>query len=417
LSQNQSELLRRERLDAAPGIARHARSKVLTMRTPSLQSFVVGAVLSVVACSGQISADSAWDDEEFEAGGADSRGGARNTSGTPNRGGSAGVAQGPRTGGRSGATPGVGGSPTGGVAGRGGSFGNGTGGKAAGTGGRASGMGGSTGNGGTATGGRASGGTTTTTGGRASGGTMSTGGRATGGTATGGTQSTGGRVTGGTATGGRATGGTTSTGGSNGGTPVGTCTDANRSLTSNGTGSHCNYTYEYWKDSGTGTLTLTPEGFSVEWSGINNLLGRKGRRPGSENLSVTYEANYQPNGNSYLCVYGWTTNPLVEYYIVDGWGNWRPPGGEGHVGSVSSDGGNYDIYRIPRSGPNIQGNGSFTQYWSVRTDKKTSGTITVGTHFNAWRANGMPLGSLYEVSMSVEGYQSSGKADVKFSMK
>lgn len=180
---------------------------------------------------------------------------------------------------------------------------------------------------------------------------------------------------------------------------------------------HCGYTYEYWKDQGTGTLTLTPEGFNVDWGNINNLLGRKGRRPGTENLIVNYEANYQPNGNSYLCVYGWTRNPLVEYYIVDSWGDWRPPGGEGHVGTVTSDGGTYDIYRVSRSGANIDGNGSFSQYWSVRTQKKTSGIITVGTHFNAWKNSGMPMGSLYEVSVSVEGYQSSGKAEVKFSIQ
>jgi len=29
----------------------------------------------------------------------------------------------------------------------------------------------------------------------------------------------------------------------------------------------------------------------------------------------------------------------------------------------------------------------------------------------------MSMGSFYEVSMTVEGYQSSGKADIKFSMQ
>ena len=121
---------------------------------------------------------------------------------------------------------------------------------------------------------------------------------------------------------------------------------------------------------------------------------------------------------------GWTTNPLVEYYIVDSWGNWRPPGGEGSVGAtVMSDGGTYDLYKIPRSGANIQGNGAFTQYWSVRKEKKpvngstTSGAITVANHFNAWKNNGMPMGSLYEVSLSVEGYQSAGKAEVRLSIR
>lgn len=154
------------------------------------------------------------------------------------------------------------------------------------------------------------------------------------------------------------------------------------------------------------------------WSNINNLLGRKGLRPGSANQIVTYDANYQPNGNSHLCVYGWTKNPLVEYYIVDSWGSWRPPGGSGHMGTVDSDGGTYDIYRTQRvNQPSIEGTQTFYQYWSSRTEKRASGTITVANHFDAWQSYGMNMGSLYEVSMCVEGYQSSGTADVSVSMR
>ncbi|WP_437568429.1 glycoside hydrolase family 11 protein [Sorangium sp. So ce542] len=202
-----------------------------------------------------------------------------------------------------------------------------------------------------------------------------------------------------------------------GGMPA-ACTEPDREVCNNGTNMHCGYTYEYWKDSGSGCLTNTSEGFSVNWSNINNLLGRKGIRPGSKDQIVTYEADYRPNGNSYLCVYGWTKGPLVEYYIVDSWGTWRPPGGEGHMGTVESDGGTYDIYRTQRvNQPSIEGTATFYQFWSVRKDKRSSGTITVANHFNAWASKGMNMGNLYEVSMTVEGYQSSGEADVKFSME
>ena len=219
------------------------------------------------------------------------------------------------------------------------------------------------------------------------------------------------------ATGGAANGGAANGGAATCGNITSTCTEANRTLSANGTGQHCSYTYEYWKDSGTGSLILKPDGFSVSWSGINNLLGRKGIRPGSKNLSVAYDANYQPNGNSYLCVYGWTRNPLIEYYIVDSWGTWKPPGGSS-VGTVSCDGGTYDIYKTQRvSQPSIDGTQTFYQFWSVRTAKRTCGTITVGCHFDAWATKGLSLGTFYEVSMTVEGYQSSGTADVKMSIK
>ncbi|KYF81485.1 glycosyl hydrolase, partial [Sorangium cellulosum] len=197
-----------------------------------------------------------------------------------------------------------------------------------------------------------------------------------------------------------------------------TCTAANNQYCSNQTGTHCGYTFEYWKDNGTGCLTNTADGFNVTWSNINNLLGRKGIRPGTKNTVVNYTADYRPNGNSYMGVYGWTKGPLIEYYIVDSWGSWRPPGGEGFMGTVTSDGGTYDIYRTQRvNQPSIEGNTTFYQYWSVRKDKRSSGTITVANHFDAWASKGMNLGSLYEVSMLVEGYQSSGSANVQFSMR
>lgn len=160
-------------------------------------------------------------------------------------------------------------------------------------------------------------------------------------------------------------------------------------------------------------MTLGSGGaFSAQWSNVGNILMRKGLRPGSKSQTVTYSASYNPSGNSYLCVYGWTTNPLVEYYIVESWGSWRPPGGSSK-GTVTTDGGTYDIYETTRTNqPSIEGTKTFKQFWSVRTSKRASGTITCANHFNAWASKGMNMGSMYEVSLTVEGYQSSGTANV-----
>ena len=191
-------------------------------------------------------------------------------------------------------------------------------------------------------------------------------------------------------------------------------------ITSNQTGNHDGYDYELWKDSGNTSMTLNNGGnFSCEWNNINNALFRKGKKFNETqthqqlgNISVDYGCNYQPNGNSYLCIYGWTVDPLVEFYIVDSWGDWRPPGASSK-GTVSIDGGTYDIYETTRTNqPSIRGNATFQQYWSVRTSKRTSGTISVSEHFKAWESRGMRLGKMYEVALTVEGWQSSGSANV-----
>ncbi len=184
-------------------------------------------------------------------------------------------------------------------------------------------------------------------------------------------------------------------------------------------GTHCGYTYEMWCDTGNCCMTNTADGLTMNWNtSTNNVLGRKGIRPGSGDLTVHFSANYNPNGNSYLAVYGWTRNPLIEYYIVESWGNWRPPGGNS-VGSVVVDGDTYDVYKTERRGmPSIDGpTTDFTQFWSVRRNKRDSGSVSVGAHFDAWASYDLTMGTFYEVSFVVEGYQSSGSADVTLSIE
>lgn len=203
--------------------------------------------------------------------------------------------------------------------------------------------------------------------------------------------------------------------------------DAATVLTENKTGEEDGYAYELWKDSGNTSMTLTGGGtFSCEWSNINNCLFRKGKKYDCTqtyqelgNIYIDYGVDYQPNGNSYMCVYGWTRNPLVEYYIVETWGSWRPPGATSSLGQITVDGGTYDIYKTVRENqPSIDGNTTFDQYWSVRTSKpaangtKIEGTISVSEHFKAWEKVGLKMGKMYEVALNIEGYQSSGKATV-----
>lgn len=193
-----------------------------------------------------------------------------------------------------------------------------------------------------------------------------------------------------------------------------------RVLTDCEIGEQDGYGYELWKDNGTTSMTLKEDGrFSCEWSDINNALFRRGMKFDCTktwqevgNITLSYDVDYNPDGNSYLALYGWTREPLVEYYIVESWGNWRPPGGN-PTATIKLDGADYDIYETTRyNQPSIDGNTTFQQYWCVRQEKRSKGEINVGQVFASWEALGMKMGKLYEASLTVEGYQSRGNADI-----
>lgn len=191
-------------------------------------------------------------------------------------------------------------------------------------------------------------------------------------------------------------------------------------ITENELGTIDGFDYELWKDYGTTDMTLTGGAtFTCNWKEINNALFRVGKKFDCTKtweeigqITIDYGADYYPVGNSYLCVYGWTREPLVEYYVVQSWGNWRPPGAAA-IATVEIGDATYDIYETERvNQPSIDGTQTFKQYWSVRKGKRSEDTICLSDHFRAWEEQGLKLGKLYEVALTVEGYQSSGTAKI-----
>lgn len=195
------------------------------------------------------------------------------------------------------------------------------------------------------------------------------------------------------------------------------------------TGTQDGYYWELWNQNSKGTACMTlgaGSSFSGRWSGIENYLARRGKKYNETqthkqigNINVTYNCDYKPSnsgGNSYLAIYGWTVDPLVEYYIIEDWRNWIPSkdGSAQNKGTLDIDGSTYDIVRTTRTQqPSIKGTATFPQFFSIRKTTRNSGSIQVSKHFEKWESSGMTMGKMYEVSFVVEGYQSSGSFDFK----
>ncbi|RZJ96775.1 MAG: 1,4-beta-xylanase [Brevundimonas sp.] len=192
-------------------------------------------------------------------------------------------------------------------------------------------------------------------------------------------------------------------------------------MCANATGTDDQGFYTFWHDTGTGCMTLGSGGaYSVTWDlgAQGNLVAGRGWETGAEDRTIHYTARtFEPGANGYLGLYGWSTDPLVEYYVVDSWGDFEPPGNAGEfLGAFESDGGSYRVYRTQRiNQPSIQGTATFYQYWSVRTSKLTTGaraTITFQNHVDAWRRAGLELGALNYQVLATEGFGSVGRSDV-----
>lgn len=186
--------------------------------------------------------------------------------------------------------------------------------------------------------------------------------------------------------------------------------------------------YELWNEGGNGgSATFYDDGsFKCNMTGAKDYLCRSG-------LSFNSDKTHQEIGHmladfklvkkgltgidySYIGIYGWTREPLVEWYIVDNsgsqWmpGDWVAQGASAkNHGKFTIDGAEYTVYEGDRTSYSIDGdNKYFKQYFSVRTKARDCGTIDITAHFKKWEELGMKMGKMHEAKILGEAGSTSG---------
>ncbi|KAF2730735.1 glycoside hydrolase family 11 protein, partial [Polyplosphaeria fusca] len=153
--------------------------------------------------------------------------------------------------------------------------------------------------------------------------------------------------------------------------------------------------------------------YTCRWSGSTDFVVGLGWTTGS-NRVINYKATYSAQGSgSYLAVYGWINSPQAEYYVVESYGSFNPCSQAQSIGTVTSDGGTYQVCTDQRNNqPSITGTSTFTQYFSVRQSQRTSGTVTLDNHFKLWAQHGFGNKNFNYQVMAVEAFSGSGSASV-----
>lgn len=200
----------------------------------------------------------------------------------------------------------------------------------------------------------------------------------------------------------------------------------------NGTGGTGNLAWEIWSNTGQGELvTYDVPAFSGIWNEAGGYLGRLGYEWGGfgktpvpyeslGTISARFVANKSGSGGdvySYIGAYGWSTEPCVEWYVIED--SFRPmPVNPGtttlQTDSLRLDDGEYFVYTRPTTGSGgtrCSGETEWIQYYSIRKTARRCGEISLTAHFDAWKELQMPLGKLLEAKILVEVGGGVGRVD------
>jgi hypothetical protein len=173
-----------------------------------------------------------------------------------------------------------------------------------------------------------------------------------------------------------------------------------------------------WFTGGSGCMTAYENNlagaFTAQWNNPGDFLARSGfwfdetqtfEEIGEIGADLAFTKQGSAGGFSFIGIYGWTLEPLVEYYIVeDSYGNGpAQPFNTQQRGSFDMDGAQYNIYSGDRVNlPSIIGDANFTQVLSVRQNPRQCGHVSISEHFRQWESMGINMGLAKEAKILVE---------------
>lgn len=176
------------------------------------------------------------------------------------------------------------------------------------------------------------------------------------------------------------------------------------------------YTAETWFSGGfKGEACLTTYGsksFQIDWNltkyGFLHEVGLYDLKVPVDAVNPKAKGKYNhtfsniTDAGGYTGLYGWFGRAgaidAIEFYINEDWVGISSINMSSCVkmGTITIDGGTYDIYTRPVKGK------AFAQWWSNRTSPRTKGTISYAKHFQEWRKLGMPDVVLTRLTYALE---------------
>ncbi|KAL2065918.1 hypothetical protein VTL71DRAFT_3588 [Oculimacula yallundae] len=181
----------------------------------------------------------------------------------------------------------------------------------------------------------------------------------------------------------------------------------------NAQGTSNGFFYQFWDD-GTSGNTVYSNGaagsYSVNWSNVGDFTAGKGWSKATAR-KIKFSGNVKSTaGQFYLAVYTWSQQG--ENYILENYGSYNPCSAGTQMGTLNSDGSDYQVCLVNR------GN-NYIQNWSVRKNKRSSGTVTTANHYNYYQSKGMthnPLSAAGYQIVSTEAFgKGSGSASITVS--